>query len=155
MICCGYTDPCNIHAQKYLAAALLCALHPVSLQVVLTGTCHVIEEASLNTSDQAAKPALPEHIAIFAGQSRPWATWAEARLPHYCVLCCTLTRPCCPVQEYFLNTSAWADVNPRQMLGPAVCIKEFDLLTVSQQEIAAPVEVRQLFANWTAVFRWG
>ena len=61
-------------------------------------------------------------------------------------MCSTLTRLYSPVQEYFLNTSAWADVNPRQMLGPAVCIKEFDLLTVSQQEIAAPVEVGQLFS---------
>lgn len=112
-----------------------------------------MHEASLKTPDQAAMPSLPKRTVEYAVRSRAWASWAEARLPQHSFQCSTLIRLCCPVQEYFLNTSAWADVNPRQMLGPAVCIKEFDLLTVSQQEIAAPVEVRQLFC-WSKRSVW-
>ncbi len=53
-------------------------------------------------------------------------------------------------QEYFMNTSAWADIHPSQLLGPPACFKHYDLLTVTLQEIAAPLQVGyivdQLFA---------
>lgn len=44
-------------------------------------------------------------------------------------------------QEYFMSTSAWADVHPSQLLGPPACFKRYDLLTVTLDEIAAPLQV--------------
>ncbi|KAL3132213.1 hypothetical protein ABBQ32_008803 [Trebouxia sp. C0010 RCD-2024] len=43
-------------------------------------------------------------------------------------------------QEYFMSTSAWADVHPSQLLGPPACFKRYDLLTVTLAEIAAPLQ---------------
>ncbi|KAL3156498.1 hypothetical protein ABBQ38_000798 [Trebouxia sp. C0009 RCD-2024] len=43
-------------------------------------------------------------------------------------------------QEYFMSTSAWADVHPSQLLGPPACFKRYDLLTVTLDEIAAPLQ---------------
>lgn len=44
-------------------------------------------------------------------------------------------------QEYFMSTSAWADIHPSQLLGPPACFKHYDLLTVTLDEIAAPLQV--------------
>jgi protein arginine N-methyltransferase 1 len=44
-------------------------------------------------------------------------------------------------KEYYLETSAWADVHPSQMLGPPSTLKEYDLLTVTLEEIAEPLRV--------------
>ena len=44
-------------------------------------------------------------------------------------------------QEYFMSTSAWADIHPSQLLGPPACFKRYDLLTVTVDEIAAPLQV--------------
>lgn len=44
-------------------------------------------------------------------------------------------------QEYFMSTSAWADVHPSQLMGPPACFKHYDLLTVTLEEIAAPLQV--------------
>ena len=43
--------------------------------------------------------------------------------------------------EYYLETSAWADVHPSQMLGPPCLVKSYDLLTVQIPEVAAPLQV--------------
>lgn len=43
-------------------------------------------------------------------------------------------------QEYFMSTSAWADIHPSQLLGPPACFKLYDLLTVTLEEIAAPLQ---------------
>ena len=45
-------------------------------------------------------------------------------------------------QEYFLETSAWADVHPSQLLGSPACFKRYDLLTVTLEEVAAPLKAR-------------
>ena len=45
-------------------------------------------------------------------------------------------------QEYFLETSAWADVHPSQLLGSPACFKHYDLLTVTLEEVAAPLKAR-------------
>lgn len=45
------------------------------------------------------------------------------------------------VAEYYLQTSAWADVHPSQLLGPPCLVKEYDLLQVSLEELAAPLQV--------------
>ena len=45
-------------------------------------------------------------------------------------------------KEYYLETSAWADIHPSQLLGPACCFKEYDLLHVTMEELAAPLQVR-------------
>ena len=44
-------------------------------------------------------------------------------------------------QDYFMSTSAWADIHPSQLLGPPACFKLYDLLTVTLEEIAAPLQV--------------
>lgn len=41
----------------------------------------------------------------------------------------------CEQKEYYLNTSAWADVHPSQLLGPGVCFKKYDLLTITIDEL--------------------
>lgn len=54
-------------------------------------------------------------------------------------------------QEYFMSTSAWADIHPSQLLGPPACFKRYDLLTVTLDEIAAPLQVCFLFRTaWTS-----
>jgi protein arginine N-methyltransferase 1 len=45
-------------------------------------------------------------------------------------------------REYFLETSAWADVHPSQLLGPPAQLKCYDLLTVTLEELAAPLKAR-------------
>jgi len=41
-----------------------------------------------------------------------------------------------------LETSAWADVHPSQLLGPPAQLKCYDLLTVTLEELAAPLKAR-------------
>ncbi|CAD7696953.1 unnamed protein product [Ostreobium quekettii] len=41
--------------------------------------------------------------------------------------------------DYYLQTAQWTDVHPAQMLGPPVCFKEYDLLTVTLEELKKPV----------------
>ncbi|KAK9820088.1 hypothetical protein WJX72_006017 [[Myrmecia] bisecta] len=43
-------------------------------------------------------------------------------------------------KEYYMQTTAWADVHPGQLLGPAACFKEYDLATVTLEELAAPLQ---------------
>ena len=45
-------------------------------------------------------------------------------------------------RDYYLQTSAWVDTHPSQMLGPASCFKRYDLATVSLEELSAPLKVR-------------
>ena len=44
-------------------------------------------------------------------------------------------------KDYYLQTSAWVDTHPSQLLGSAACIKRYDLATVTQAELAAPLQV--------------
>ena len=44
-------------------------------------------------------------------------------------------------KDYYLATSAWADIHPSQLLGPACCFKEYDLLHITLDELAAPLQV--------------
>lgn len=46
-------------------------------------------------------------------------------------------------KEYYLETSAWADVHPSQMLGPPCIVKQYDLLTITVEELAQPLRVRR------------
>ena len=45
-------------------------------------------------------------------------------------------------QQYYLQTSAWADVHPSQLQGPPACLRTYDLATLTQQELEAPLQVR-------------
>ena len=45
-------------------------------------------------------------------------------------------------QQYYLATSAWADVHPSQLQGPPACLRTYDLLALTQQELEAPLLVR-------------
>lgn len=38
-------------------------------------------------------------------------------------------------REYYLNTSAWAEVHPAQLLGPGTLIKSYDLNKVTLDEL--------------------
>jgi protein arginine N-methyltransferase 1 len=44
--------------------------------------------------------------------------------------------------QYFLETSAWSDISPSQILGPPAVLASFDLNTVTLEEIQRPK------ANW-------
>jgi len=41
--------------------------------------------------------------------------------------------------DYFLHTAQWCDVHPEQMMGPPCCFKEYDLKTVTLEELKAPL----------------
>ena len=45
-------------------------------------------------------------------------------------------------KDYYLQTSAWVDTHPSLMLGPACSFKQYDLLKVTLEELAAPLQVR-------------
>ena len=38
-------------------------------------------------------------------------------------------------KQYYQQTAAWADVSPNQLAGRPWCFKQYDLLTVTPQEI--------------------
>lgn len=42
--------------------------------------------------------------------------------------------------DYFSRTAAWADVHPSQALGPPACLKSYDLLTLSLEELKADLQ---------------
>ena len=42
-------------------------------------------------------------------------------------------------RDYCVNTASWTDVHPGQMLGHAAVLKEYDLATVTIEEIKAPM----------------
>ena len=46
-----------------------------------------------------------------------------------------------------MATAAWCDVHPSQLAGPGACFKEYDLLTVTVDELKAPLQVR-VFGPW-------
>ena len=50
-------------------------------------------------------------------------------------------------RQYYLATSAWADVHPSQLQGPAACIRTYDLGTLTQQELEAPLQVLHLLCS--------
>lgn len=51
--------------------------------------------------------------------------------------------------DYYLNTSAWGNVHPSQLMGPGVCFKKFDLLTVTLDELKVGRQGPAL-AGWQA-----
>ncbi|KAL6777065.1 PRMT10 [Auxenochlorella protothecoides x Auxenochlorella symbiontica] len=42
--------------------------------------------------------------------------------------------------DYFSRTAAWADVHPSQALGPPACLKSYDLLTLTLEELKADLQ---------------
>ena len=44
-------------------------------------------------------------------------------------------------KEHYLQTSAWADVQPSQLLGPSCLFKTYDLHTVTLEDVTAPLQV--------------
>lgn len=45
-------------------------------------------------------------------------------------------------REYYMNTSAWAEVHPAQLLGPGVLLKSYDLNTVTLDELKADLKAQ-------------
>jgi hypothetical protein len=41
-----------------------------------------------------------------------------------------------------MATAAWCDVHPSQLAGPGACFKEYDLLTVTLDELKSPLQAR-------------
>lgn len=74
-----------------------------------------------------------------------WAEFSAEMRQYYGVdMSCLDERYRREQKEYYLETSAWADVHPSQMLGPPATLKEYDLLTVTLEEIAQPLRVGSL-----------
>lgn len=46
-------------------------------------------------------------------------------------------------REYYLSTSAWAEVHPAQLLGPGVLIKSYDLNKVTLEELQVSVHTHK------------
>lgn len=42
--------------------------------------------------------------------------------------------------DYFSRTAAWADVHPSQALGPPACLKSYDLLMLTLEELKADLQ---------------
>ena len=55
-------------------------------------------------------------------------------------------------RDYYLQTSAWVDTHPSQMLGPASCFKRYDLATVTLEELSAPLKVRPCLPSGLGAF---
>jgi hypothetical protein len=51
-------------------------------------------------------------------------------------------------RDYYLATSSWMDIHPSQLLGPPSRFKEYDLLTVTIEELAQPLKV---WGRWDAL----
>ena len=49
----------------------------------------------------------------------------------------------CGQSDYYTATAAWSDVHPSQLAGPGACFKEYDLLTVTLDELKAPLQARR------------
>ena len=88
-----------------------------------------------------------------------WAEFSAEMRQYYGVdMSCLDERYRREQKEYYLETSAWADVHPSQMLGPPATIKEYDLLAVTLEEIAQPLRVGGLsltLALWTFLYFTG
>ncbi|GMH33416.1 hypothetical protein BSKO_01250 [Bryopsis sp. KO-2023] len=46
---------------------------------------------------------------------------------------------CKEQQDYYASTAQWTEIHPQQLLAPAACFKEYDLLEVSIEEVQKPV----------------
>ena len=79
-----------------------------------------------------------------------WDEFADQTLNTYGVDMRALTEPFEQEQtEFFMNTSAWVDVHPSQVLGSTCLLKEYDLHTVTLEEMKAvdvPFELKILDA---------
>jgi len=88
------------------------------------------------------------------GAVEGWAEFTQDILQNYDVDMSCLDIPYRQEQEeYYLETSAWADIHPSQLLGPACFFKEYDLLTVSLEELTAPLQVFALISLWNCLCR--
>ena len=48
-------------------------------------------------------------------------------------------------RDYFLNTAQWVDTHPEQLMGPPRVVKEYDLKTLSLEELKAPLKCSTTF----------
>jgi protein arginine N-methyltransferase 1 len=83
-----------------------------------------------------------------------WDEFSDQTLQNYGVDMRALTETFEQEQrEFFLNTSAWVDVHPSQLLGPPCVLKAFDLHTVTLEEMKAldvPFNLRVIGASGPA-----
>jgi protein arginine N-methyltransferase 1 len=78
--------------------------------------------------------------AEFQASMQGWARFAGEAASLYNVDVTALSEAYRAEQRlYFMQTAAWADVHPDDMLGAAVAVKEYDLLTLTSEELAAPL----------------
>jgi protein arginine N-methyltransferase 1 len=78
--------------------------------------------------------------AEFQSSMQGWARFAGEAASLYNVDVTALSEAYRAEQRlYFMQTAAWADVHPDDMLGAAVAVKEYDLLTLTSEELAAPL----------------
>ncbi|CAK0783778.1 hypothetical protein CVIRNUC_006978 [Coccomyxa viridis] len=82
-----------------------------------------------------------QRVNDFQGAMEGWADFAQDMRHFYGVdMNCLDNSYRREQKEYYLETSAWADIHPSQLLGPACCFKEYDLLHVTLEELAAPLQ---------------
>lgn len=79
----------------------------------------------------------------FHGCMEGWAEFCEEMRQYYSVDLGCLTSAYHKEQaEYYHQTALWADIHPSQMRGPAACFKEYDLLTVTLEELKEPLKAQ-------------
>jgi len=82
-------------------------------------------------------------IKDFGEVMRGWGEFLEDMRRYYEVDMECLTEDFRKEQkEYYSQTVAWADIHPSQMLGPPAIIKEYNLRSVTLEELKAPLKVR-------------
>jgi len=82
-----------------------------------------------------------QRLHDFQGSMEGWADFVQDIKQYYGVKMDSLSNHYHNEQkDYYLQTSAWVDTHPSQMLGPACCFKEYDLVKVTLKELAAPLQ---------------
>lgn len=88
----------------------------------------------------------PDTLIAVQGSMEGWADFVQDIKQYYGVKMDSLSNHYHNEQkDYYLQTSAWVDTHPSQMLGPACCFKEYDLVKVTLKELAAPLQVTRYF----------
>lgn len=106
-------------------------VHPMDLSGVLQGNALLVLHI-LNQDESFGVQASMEN----------WGDFSQDVMQYYGVNLMCLEKQYKEEQRgYYLQTTCWADIHPSQLLGPPTCFKEYDLLTITLEELAAPLKV--------------
>eukprot|EP00878_Enallax_costatus_P026512 GHUV01028454.1.p1 GENE.GHUV01028454.1~~GHUV01028454.1.p1 ORF type:complete len:243 (+),score=56.64 GHUV01028454.1:127-855(+) len=113
-----------------LAAGWHCTVLQVLRHVHMDGTLLALPShplATLRVTQVAAS------LHLFRTCSAPYTTCLTLQVDLDCLSEAFRTEQ----KEYYLNTSAWGNVHPTQLLGPGVAFKKYDLLNVTLEQLKA------------------